>query len=74
MAENGFCKMYYLQMNSYQNFKLMNLMLVKLFILDDYEFEEEVLGPLNDLYQEKQSDIVKFYENIIGVPASSGIY
>jgi len=44
---------------------MMNIVLVKMFRLDDYEFEEEVLFPLNRLYFQKKAMIKSFYDEIL---------
>mmetsp|Transcript_8484 Transcript_8484/g.12983 ORF Transcript_8484/g.12983 Transcript_8484/m.12983 type:complete len:218 (+) Transcript_8484:1601-2254(+) len=65
MVENGFCKVYQIQSNAHQNFKLMKIVLIKIFRLDDFEFEEQVLFPLNQLYDKKKADILKFYKTLV---------
>ena len=52
----------------------MNVVLLKIFRLDDYDFEEEVLFPLNKLYLNKKKHIMQFYIDLLKVSDSTGIY
>ena len=58
MVLNGFVKIYYMQSNTLQNMTLMGIALNKMFKLDDTPFEDEVLQPLNKLYEDKKTKIM----------------
>ena len=45
--------------------KLMSNVINKIFRLDDYTFEDEVLAPFNKLYEKKKSKILDFYSELI---------
>jgi hypothetical protein len=48
--------------------KLMSNVINKIFRLDDYPFEDEVLSPFNKLYEKKKSKILDFYSELINIP------
>jgi hypothetical protein len=48
--------------------KLMKNVINKIFRLDDFPFEDEVLGPFNKLYEKKKSKVIIFYEELINIP------
>ena len=48
--------------------KLMSNVINKIFRLDDYPFEDEVLAPFNKLYEKKKSKILDFYSELINIP------
>jgi hypothetical protein len=40
----------------------------KIFRLDDYPYEDEVLAPFNKLYEKKKNKILEFYKELIEIP------
>jgi hypothetical protein len=48
--------------------KLMSNVINKIFRLDDFPFEDEVLAPFNKLYEKKKSKIIDFYRELIDIP------
>ena len=48
--------------------KLMSNVINKIFRLDDYPFEDEVLMPFNKLYEKKKNKILDFYNELINIP------
>ena len=63
-----------MQSNALQNMTLMGLTLNKMFRLDDSPFEDEVLHPLNKLYEDKKSKIINFFKELLDIPAISDEY
>ena len=48
--------------------KLMSNVINKIFRLDDFPFEDEVLSPFNRLYEKKKNKVIDFYKELIDIP------
>lgn len=68
MVVNGLIKTYYLKTNSHNNMKLMNLVLNRIFQMDEQIFTQDVLYPLKKLYQTKKEKIRMAYMELLDIP------
>ena len=76
MVQYGLIKSFYINIKknyANKNFKLMGIVLNKIFLLDESPFEDEILQPFNKLYQMKKDKIKMFYMELIDIPEIKGL-
>jgi hypothetical protein len=72
-VEYGLEKAYYILDNSLQNLKLMNLILNKLFRMDDVLFDDELFKPFNRIFERKLQRVAEFYRELIDIPKTEAV-